>query len=79
MDNSEVLGIGLLGLVAGLALGTRTGNRLLTEILQGLTYVTVTNTRVCKHPIMSKKKKSLPRCLICGKEMPKLAKGKVVN
>ena len=78
MGNNENFTFGMIGLVAGLALGTKTGREILSQALNGgLTLAMVKPLRPCKHPFVEMKKKTA-WCLYCHLPV-KLPKGRIIT
>ena len=81
MDDIEAVGLGLAGLLLGLAVTTKTGRSILQGAMTGYQIALVPATHPCRHPIIEtyKNKKALPRCVVCKSELVGFTKGKDLN
>jgi hypothetical protein len=73
MDDNDLLLIGVGGLAA-LAVCTRTGRRIVSEVL-----TVALNMRPCNHGIVEVMHDKSVYCIRCKTKLPKLSRGKVVS
>ncbi len=78
-NNNEMFTYGMIGLVAGLALGSKTGREILGEALKGgFTLAMIKPLEPCKHPFIEVKKNRSAFCVYCHAPT-KLLKGRDIT